>query len=197
MKKRLGRARLVVPVSGLFLVAMLCWLTGAGVAEEPKDRVTLSYAKGSQSIEQLTKKALGLKELKEEAKPVTPAVDLTLLRNKQAGGPKANRFLSEGNPLSGTTTSLRSKSQKGSLLMPLGGDRAEEAYVGMAEIDRKDMTRFSVTSPIEYRAELLLGVRMNENNSILFGRSMHVDRPADVPSKVQDDGWRIRFMKRF
>lgn len=197
MKERLVQARLVVPVSGLLILAMLCWLTGAGVAGEPKDRITLSYAKGSQSIEQLTKKALGLKDLKEEAKPVAPAVDLTLLGNKQAGGPKAHRFLSEGNPLSGTATSLRSNSQKGSFLMPLGGNRVEEAYVGMAEIDRKDMTRFSVTSPSEYRAELFLGVRMNENNSILFGRSLHVDRPADVPGKVQDDGWRIRFMKSF
>jgi len=197
MKKRLGRARLVVPVSGLFLLALLCWLTGAGVAGEPKYRLTLSYAKGSQSIQQLTEKALGLKELKEDAQPVTPAVDLTIPRNKQAGGPKGNRFLAEGDPLRGTATSLRSKDQRRSLLMPLGGDRAEEAYVGMAEINRKDMTRFSVTSPSEYKAELLLGVRMNENNSILFGRSMQFDRPTDVPSKVQDDGWRIRFIKRF
>jgi len=196
MKKPLGRAGLV-PVSGLFILTMLCWLSGAGVAEEQKDRVTLSYAKGSQSIQELTDKALGLTELKEDAKPVSPAIDLILPKDKPAK-PKANRFASEGNPLGGTTTGLLSKDQKKSILMPLGGDGSEEAYVGMAEIDHKDMTRFSVTSPNEYKAELLLGVRMSDNDSLLFGRGMQFDRPADVvPGKMQDDGWRIRFIKRF
>lgn len=70
-------------------------------------------------------------------------------------------------------------------------------YVGFAWFDRQDIGQTSKMYADEYKAELMVGYSVTNLCSVLFGKGMQLDRPGDTSLKVQDDGWRLKFIKKF
>ena len=84
-----------------------------------------------------------------------------------------------------------------SYLFSLENAGQDNRYVGLAWLDRFDATQTSRISSDEYRAELMIGYRVTSLGSILFGKGMEVERPGDTSLKLLDDGWRLKFVKKF
>ncbi len=84
-----------------------------------------------------------------------------------------------------------------SYLFSLTDKSSFDPLVGLAKVDRVDMVQFSRLTPNEYRAEFMVGYNASSLGSLLFGRAMQFDRPGEARLKLSDDGWRLKFLKRF
>ncbi len=84
-----------------------------------------------------------------------------------------------------------------SYLFSLSDKNSVDPIVGLAKVDRVDVMQLSKLTQNEYRAEFMIGYSVSSLGSILFGRAMQLERPADATLKLQDDGWRLKLLKRF
>jgi len=73
----------------------------------------------------------------------------------------------------------------------------ESPYVGLARIDRLDIMDPSRMSLGEYGAEFMIGYKVTSLGSLLFGKGMQVERPGETSVRLQDDGWRFKFVTKF
>ncbi len=73
----------------------------------------------------------------------------------------------------------------------------DSPYIGLARIDRLDVMQCNRTSPNEYGAEFMVGFKVTSLASLLFGKGMQMQSPGDTSVKLQDDGWRFKFVKKF
>jgi hypothetical protein len=69
-------------------------------------------------------------------------------------------------------------------------------YVGLAMIDHSDTGQKGRTFYDQYNTELMVGCNV-PGGSVLFGKGMQVQRPGDTSFKLNDDGWRLRFITKF
>jgi hypothetical protein len=72
-----------------------------------------------------------------------------------------------------------------------------EPYVGMAKLHRVDVNELKTMSIGEYRAEFMVGYSIPSFGNILVGKGMQYERPGDALPRLQDGGWRLRFLKKF
>ncbi len=72
----------------------------------------------------------------------------------------------------------------------------DRPYVGLAWIDRSDPNQTNRMYTDDYKAELMIGYSV-PGVSILFGKGMQLERPGDTSLKLQDDGWRLKFITKF
>jgi hypothetical protein len=91
--------------------------------------------------------------------------------------------------------SLPDKSE--SYLFSFENVKQDNRYVGFAWLDRFDTGQTGKMFPDEYQAELMIGYSVMSFGSILFGKGMQVERPGDTSLRLQDDGWRFRFITKF
>jgi hypothetical protein len=91
----------------------------------------------------------------------------------------------------------RQKERPASFLLSLRNGDGTEPYVGFARIEKVDVMELKKMSEGEYRAEFMVGYDLLNLGSILFGRGVQLERPADALFRFQDNGWRIQFIKRF
>jgi hypothetical protein len=73
----------------------------------------------------------------------------------------------------------------------------ESAYVGLANIESEEKTEVKGIYQKDMNAELLLGYQWVGFGSILFGRAFQYERFGDDVGRVNDMGWRIKFVKTF
>ncbi len=73
----------------------------------------------------------------------------------------------------------------------------EHALVGLASIDSEEKTELKGIYQKDLNAELLLGYQWGSFGSILFGRAIQYERLGEDASRVNDMGWRIKFVKTF
>ena len=73
----------------------------------------------------------------------------------------------------------------------------ESTYVGLANIDTEEKTELKGIYQKDTNAELLLGYRWAGFGSILFGRAFQYERLGEDVGRVNDMGWRLKFLKTF
>jgi len=79
-------------------------------------------------------------------------------------------------------------------------DRGKEnAFLGLANVgsDGEEKMLLQNVQQRDLSAELLLGYQWRNFGSILFGRAIQYERFGDDIGRVNDMGWRIKFMKTF
>jgi hypothetical protein len=92
--------------------------------------------------------------------------------------------------------SLQTAPQRSYLLSV--NDRAKEnAYVGLANIDAEEKMDLKNIYQKNLNTELLLGYQWGNFGSILFGRALQFEREGENFGRLNDMGWRIKFMKTF
>jgi hypothetical protein len=84
-----------------------------------------------------------------------------------------------------------------SYLFSLENGRQDNRYVGFAWLDRVDTGEANRMYANDLRAELMVGYSLTGLSSILFGRGMQLERPGLSTIRLQDDGWRFKFIKKF
>jgi hypothetical protein len=84
-----------------------------------------------------------------------------------------------------------------SYLFSLENYHQDNRYVGFAWLDRFDSGQTSKMYANELRAELMVGYSLTTLSSVLFGMGMQFERPGASAIKLQDDGWRFKFIKKF
>jgi hypothetical protein len=83
-----------------------------------------------------------------------------------------------------------------SYLLTVENSGRDNPYVGLARIDRGDASQTNRMRFDDYRAELMVGYSL-VGGSILFGKGMQMERPGDSSFRLLDDGWRLKFIKKF
>lgn len=80
-------------------------------------------------------------------------------------------------------------------------DRGKEnAFVGLANVGSDGVEQKMLLQNVQQKdlnTELLLGYQWGGFGSILFGRAIQYERFGDDVGRVNDMGWRIKFMKTF
>ena len=79
-------------------------------------------------------------------------------------------------------------------------DRSKEnAFLGLANVGSDDEQKMLLQNvqQRDLNTELLVGYQWGNFGSILFGRAVQYERFGDDMGRVNDMGWRIKFMKTF
>ncbi len=84
-----------------------------------------------------------------------------------------------------------------SFFLSLADRDKESTYVGLANVDTDEKTELKGTYQKDLNAELLLGYQWAGFGSILFGRALQYERLGENVGRVNDMGWRIKFVKTF
>jgi hypothetical protein len=84
-----------------------------------------------------------------------------------------------------------------SYLLSLDDRGKENAYVGLANIDSEQRMDLKNIYQNNVNTELLLGYQWGSFGSILFGRALQFEREGETTGRLNDMGWRIKFMKTF
>jgi hypothetical protein len=82
-------------------------------------------------------------------------------------------------------------------LMKKDGDPENMAYVSLAKVDTVEVLRLKKTAPKEYKAEVVIGLRLTPFGEVLLGRGVKVERREDAVFEANDDGWRVKFKIHF
>ena len=73
----------------------------------------------------------------------------------------------------------------------------DNPYVGLAKIGHDDTGQKGRLYYDQYNTELMIGCNVGDGGSLLFGKGMQLERPSDTSLKFNDDGWRLKFIKKF
>ena len=72
----------------------------------------------------------------------------------------------------------------------------DNPVVGLAKIDHSDTGQKGRIFYDQYNTELMVGCNI-PGGSVLFGKGLQVQRPGDTTFKLSDDGWRLKFIRKF
>ncbi len=94
---------------------------------------------------------------------------------------------------------IRQETPAKSYLLSYDRNKDNNAYLGMANIDTADKLELKKLYQNNYNAELLVGYQWGNYGSILFGRGLQFERDVENNNmgRLNDMGWRIKFMKTF
>ena len=84
-----------------------------------------------------------------------------------------------------------------SYLLSLSDQEKVNTPVGLANIADEEKVEIQNGYHKNVNTELLVGYQWGGVGSILFGRGLQLEREGDTFSRVNDMGWRLKFMKTF
>ena len=100
-------------------------------------------------------------------------------------------------PLDNRAIFDKQRDRPASYFLSFKNGQNSEPVVGLARINKINIMELKKISQNEYRLELHVGYDVTSLGTILFGRSMQLEREEDALLKLHDDGWRLQFLKRF
>lgn len=73
----------------------------------------------------------------------------------------------------------------------------DKALISIGKADNFNITALKPVTPKEYKAEILIGYRLNPFGEILLGKQMIFERKEDVFFEHRDGGWKIKLKTSF